>query len=239
MINENEMEENAKEEICGFYKMPLIGDEAPGFTADSTQGPINFPADYEGKWVILFSHPADFTPVCTSEIASFAAMTEEFKTLNTELLGVSVDSVSSHIAWLKAIQDNIVYNDYNGQPITFPIIADMKMSVAKKYGMIQPGASDTKAVRAVFFIDPKHKVRAIIYYPLTNGRNLAEIKRLLQALQTTDENSVSTPADWQPGSDVLLPAPATMKALSERQQKMKEGKELECPDWFFCKKKLV
>lgn len=219
------------------YTLPLIGDDAPVFTAESTQGTINFPADYDGKWVILFSHPADFTSICTSELAVFAAMDEEFKSLNAELLGVSVDSISSHLAWLKNIQDKIEFHNYKGQQINYPLIADIKMSVAKKYGMIQPNASDTKAVRAVFFIDPKAKVRAIIYYPLTNGRNFEEIKRLLIAMQTTDKFGVGTPADWKVGEEVMVPAPTTMKALNERSSaKTIEGAS--CEDWFFCKKMI-
>lgn len=231
MTNETE---NQKEDLDGFYHMPLIGDDAPSFTADSTQGVINFPKDYKGKWVILFSHPADFTPVCTSEIATFAALADEFKNLNAELLGVSVDSVSSHIAWLRTIEDKITFHDYDKQPINFPIIADVKMNVAKKYGMIQPHASDTKAVRAVFFIDPESKVRAILYYPLSNGRNFSEIKRLLTALQATDKFGVATPADWTPEDDVLIPAPSTIEALKER----KESDGIECQDWFFCRKRI-
>lgn len=232
MINEKQ---NETEDLSSFYQMPLIGDEAPAFTAETTQGMINFPKDFDGKWVILFSHPADFTPVCTSEIATFAALADEFKELNTELVGVSVDSVSSHIAWMRNIEDKITFHDYNKQPINFPIIADVKMEVAKKYGMIQPHASDTKAVRAVFFIDPKHIVRAILYYPLSNGRNFNEIKRLLTALQTTDKYGVATPADWTPEDEVLVPAPSTIKALNERKEA--DG-SLECQDWFFCRKKI-
>lgn len=230
----------AKGEVSGYGRMPLIGDQAPDFVAETTQGTIRFPEDYEEKWVILFSHPADFTPVCTSEIATFAAMVDEFKALNTELIGVSVDSISSHVAWLKSIQDHVRFNSYDGQPISFPIIADMKMDVAKKYGMIQPHASDTKAVRAVFFIDPKHKVRAVIYYPLSNGRSFSEIKRLLQALQTTDVYGVSTPADWTPGDMVLVGAPTTMEELSARMEGEKVGKDdLECGGtWYFCRKTL-
>lgn len=226
MDNQNEMPQ----------KMPLIGDEAPAFAADTTVGRISFPDDYEGKWVILFSHPADFTPVCSSEIATFAAMTEEFKSMNTELLGVSVDSVSSHLAWLKSIQENIKYKAYDKQPITFPIVADVKMEVAKKYGMIQPYASDTKAVRAVFVIDPKHKIRAIIYYPLSTGRNFDEIKRLLQALQTTDDYGVSTPADWRPGDKVMVSAPTTFEAMQNASARQPAG--VECEDWFFCRRNL-
>lgn len=217
--------------------VPLIGDDAPGFTAESTAGTIHFPADYHGKWVVLFSHPADFTPVCTSELATFAALADEFRELNAELLGVSVDSVSSHLAWIKNIQDKIKYKAYNGQKFTFPIIADVKMNVAKKYGMIQPNSSDTKAVRAVFMVDPKGKVRAILYYPLSTGRNFEEIKRLLKALQTTDEHGVSTPADWQPGEEVLVAAPATMEEMTKRVED--DVKKLDCEDWFFCRKKVA
>lgn len=217
-------------------KMPLIGDEAPAFAADTTVGKISFPDDYEGKWVILFSHPADFTPVCSSEIATFAAMAEEFKNMNTELLGVSVDSVSSHLAWLRSIQENIKYRAYDGQPITFPIVADVKMEVAKKYGMIQPYVSDTKAVRAVFVIDPKHKIRAIIYYPLSTGRNFDEIKRLLQALQTTDDYGVSTPADWRPGDKVMVSSPTTFEAMQNNAAGQQPG--VACEDWFFCRRSL-
>lgn len=218
------------------YSLPLIGDRAPEFTAETTRGQIHFPDDFSGKWVILFSHPADFTPVCTSEVATFAALADDLKKMDTELIGISVDSVSSHLAWLKSIQDNIRYNDYDGQPITFPLIADVRMDVAKKYGMIQEHASDTKAVRAVFFIDPNAKVRAIIYYPLSNGRNFQEIKRMLTALQTTDKYGVSTPADWEPGDEVLMGAPATMKALREREKEAENNED--CQTWYFCRKKI-
>lgn len=230
----------SEEIVQNFYSMPLIGDTAPEFVAETTQGTIHFPDDYDGKWVVLFSHPADFTPVCTSEIATFAALADDFKALNAELLGVSVDSISSHIAWLNSIQKDIRFNAYDGQPVSFPIIADMRMEVAKKYGMIQAHASDTKAVRAVFFIDPQHKIRAIIYYPLSNGRNFAEIRRLLQALQTTDKYGVSTPADWNPGDPVLVGAPATMEALHQRLNAEKDGGgDLDCGGtWYFCRKHL-
>lgn len=226
--------------VQNFYSMPLIGDTAPEFVAETTQGTIHFPDDYDGKWVVLFSHPADFTPVCTSEIATFAALADDFKALNAELLGVSVDSISSYIAWLNSIQKDIRFNAYDGQPVNFPIIADMRMEVAKKYGMIQPHASDTKAVRAVFFIDPQHKIRAIIYYPLSNGRNFAEIRRLLLALQTTDKYGVSTPADWNPCDPVLVGAPATMEALHKRLDSEKDGSgDLDCGGtWYFCRKHL-
>lgn len=218
------------------YSMPMIGDVAPSFTAETTQGMINFPEDYKGKWVILFSHPADFTPVCTSEIAMFSVYAKEFKDLNTELVGVSVDSVSSHLAWLRTIEKNIEYKGHKNFKIDFPIVADMKMDVAKKYGMIQPHSSDTKTVRSVFFIDPEAKVRAVIIYPLSNGRNLDEIKRILIAMQTTDKEKVSTPANWNPGDEVVLAAPSTMADLKKRDEHAPEGAV--CEDWFFCLKKL-
>ena len=186
------------------FKMPLIGDDAPAFTAVTTQGNINFPEDYKGKWVILFSHPADFTPVCTTEFMTFGAMLEEFKAINVELLGVSVDSLYSHIAWLRKIQE-LEWGKYKNINVTFPLIEDIKMDVAKKFGMIQPGASTTQAVRAVFVIDPEAKVRAILYYPLSTGRNFAEIKRLVVALQKSDRDLCATPADWQEGDDVIIP----------------------------------
>lgn len=209
--------------------MPMIGDDAPAFKADTTQGPISFPDDYKGKWVILFSHPADFTPVCTSEIAMFSVYAPEFKNLNTELVGISVDSVSSHLAWLKAIEDDISYKGHKNFKIDFPIVADMKMDVAKKYGMIQPHSSDTKTVRSVFFVDPQAKIRAMIIYPLSNGRNMDEIKRILIAMQTTDKDKVSTPANWNPGDEVVVPAPSNMTDMRKRKK--------ECNNWFFCLKK--
>ena len=164
-------------------RIPLIGEEAPAFTAETTQGMINFPADYKGKWVIMFSHPADFTPVCTTEFMTFATMEKEFEALNCKLIGLSIDSVFSHIAWLRTIQERVEYKGMKNVQVLFPVIADLKMDVAKKYGMLQPSASDTKAVRAVFFIDPDSKIRALLYYPLSNGRNFQEIKRLLIAMQ--------------------------------------------------------
>ena len=163
------------------YRMPLIGDAAPAFKAKTTQGDINFPEDYSGKWVILFSHPADFTPVCTTEFMTFATMADEFKELNTELVGLSVDSIYAHIAWLRKIQD-IEWNGMKKVEVKFPLIEDIRMEVANKYGMIQPGQSNTQAVRAVFVIDPQGKIRTILYYPLTTGRNFDEIKRIILAL---------------------------------------------------------
>lgn len=219
-----------------LQRMPLIGDEAPFFTAETTHGTVNFPDDYQGKWVILFSHPADFTPVCTSELITFASMAEEFREMNTELLGVSVDSVSSHLAWLKTMEDKIEFNGIKNPKMIFPVVADVSMNVAHKYGMIQPGASDTRTVRSVFVIDPKGYIRAIIYYPLSTGRNFKEIKRLLIALQVSDGFGVSTPADWQPGDKVVLAAPTNMAALKKREEQVPAGAV--CEDWFFCLRDL-
>ncbi len=217
-------------------RVPLIGEDAPVFTAETTEGTITFPHDYKGKWVVFFSHPADFTPVCTTEFMTFATMMPEFEALNCKLLGLSIDSIYSHIAWLRTIREKLEFKGMKNVDITFPVIADLKMEVAKKYGMIQPSASDTKAVRAVFFIDPNSKIRALIYYPLSNGRNFQEIKRLLIALQTADTNKVATPADWQPGDDVIVPPPGSCGVAKERMEQ--KDKEVKCFDWFFCFKKL-
>ena len=225
------------EEHKDQYHIPVIGEKAPAFTAETTMGPITFPDDFKGSWVILFSHPADFTPVCTTEFMTFASMQKEFDQLNCKLLGLSIDSKFSHIAWLRTIKERAEYKDLKHIEITFPVIADIKMDVAKKYGMIQPEASSTEAVRAVFFIDPKGIIRALMYYPLSVGRNFQEIKRLLIALQTTDKEHVATPADWIPGDDVIVPPPGSCGSAQDRVNKAsQEG--LKCIDWFMCFKKL-
>ncbi len=217
-------------------RIPLIGEIAPSFKAETTQGEINFPEDFKGKWVILFSHPADFTPVCSTEFMTFATMMPEFEALNCKLIGLSIDSNYSHIAWLRTIKEKLEYRGMKNVEVTFPLIADLKMDVAMKYGMLQPSASDTKAVRAVFFIDPESKIRAVIYYPLSNGRNFKEIKRLLMAMQTSDAHQVATPADWEPGDDVIVPPPGSCGMAQERMEK--KQKDVNCLDWFFCFKKL-
>lgn len=219
-----------------MVSMPRIGDNAPSFEAITTQGKISFPADYKGKWVILFSHPADFTPVCTSEFMTFAKMEGEFNALNCQLVGLSIDGLYSHIAWLRTIKEKIEYKGMKDIEVKFPLIEDITMNVATKYGMIQPGESSTKAVRAVFFIDPKGIIRAIIYYPLSMGRNFDELKRALIAMQTADNFSVATPADWQPGDDVIVPTAGSCGVAKDRV----EGKEagVKCYDWFFCTKPL-
>mgnify|MGYP000554284561 CR=1 FL=1 len=225
------MEEQVKE----VYSMPLIGDDAPAFEAVTTQGKINFPADYKGKWVVLFSHPADFTPVCTTEFMTFAHMQDEFTALNTELIGLSIDSLYAHIAWLRTIKEKIEYKGMKDIEVNFPLIEDIRMDVAKKYGMVQPNASNTQAVRAVFIIDPDAKVRAVIYYPLSNGRNMDEVKRLIIAMQKSDRDGVATPANWQPGDDVIIPPPGSCGTAKDRVESEEDGKY--CLDWFMCLKK--
>lgn len=217
--------------------MPRIGDPAPAFTAVTTQGPINFPADYAGKWVILFSHPADFTPVCTTEFMTFASMAEEFRALDAELLGLSIDSNFSHIAWLRTIKEKIKFRDMENVEVTFPLIEDITMEVARKYGMIMPGEASTKAVRAVFFIDPKGIIRTIIYYPLSIGRNFDELLRVVKALQTADAFDVALPADWRPGERVIVPTAGSCGTAKERMDGLVEG--VECVDWFFCTRPIT
>ena len=228
------MEQTQEQQVVA---MPRIGEPAPEFKAVTTQGEINFPSDYKGNWVILFSHPADFTPVCTSEFITFASLEEKFANANCKLVGLSVDGLYSHIAWLRTIKDKIEYRGMKDVEVKFPLIEDITMEVAKKYGMIQPGESSTKAVRAVFFVDPKGIIRAIIYYPLSLGRNFDELYRALIAMQTADEFGVATPADWTPGDDVIISPAGSCNAAKDRM----DGKDAnvdECKDWFFCTKKL-
>jgi len=215
--------------------IPRIGEKAPAFKAVTTQGEINFPNDYAGSWVILFSHPADFTPVCTSEFMTFASMEEKFAKANCKLVGLSVDGLYSHIAWLRTIKEKIEYKGMKNVEVKFPLIEDITMEVAKKYGMIQPGESNTKAVRAVFFIDPKGIIRTVIYYPLSLGRNFDELYRVIIALQTADAFSVATPADWQPGDDVIVPTAGSCGVAKER---MEAKEDIKCYDWFFCTREI-
>lgn len=214
------------------YAMPLIGDKAPAFEAETTQGKIRFPQDCKGKWVILFSHPSDFTAICTSEFVLFGAMQKEFEALNCQLVGLSVGTLPSHIAWLRSIHDRIEYKGHSKVELNFPLIADMSMEVARKYGMIQPNASSTAAVRTVFFIDPTATVRAVIYYPAQLGRNFDELKRVLVGLQTVDKYKVALPADWRPGDDIVVPAPTTYDGTEQSTDGMK------CYEWYFCMKPL-
>ena len=226
------MENNELNEVVS---MPRIGDKAPEFEAVTTQGNINFPSDYSGKWVILFSHPADFTPVCSSEFITFASMHDDFKKANCDLVGLSIDGLYSHIAWLRTIHEKIEFNGHKNVEVKFPLIEDITMEVAKKYGMIQPGEDTTKAVRAVFFIDPKGIIRTIIYYPLSLGRNFDELYRVLLALKTSDEFGVATPADWRPGDDVIISPAGSCNSAKDR---MENKDEMVCQDWFFCQKKI-
>lgn len=208
---------------CSF---PRLNEPAPAFDALTTDGRKTLD-DYKGKWLILFSHPADFTPVCTTEFTAFAKRADEFAALDTQLLGLSIDSHYAHIAWMRSIKDSF------GIEIPFPIIADLDMKVAQSYGMIQPGASDTQAVRATFLIDPNGILRAMVYYPMTNGRSVDEFVRLVKALRTSDEHKVATPENWQPGEDVIVPTPQTAAAAETR---MSEG--FETKDWYFSTKSL-
>lgn len=217
------------------FAMPRIGERAPSFKAVTTQGEINFPEQYAGSWVILFSHPADFTPVCTSEFMTFATREEQFAQANCKLVGLSVDGLYSHIAWLRSIKEKIEYRGMKNVEVKFPLIEDITMEVARKYGMIQPGESSTKAVRAVFVIDPKGIIRTIIYYPLSLGRNFDELYRVVIALQAADAFGVATPADWQPGDDVIVPPAGSCGVAQER---MAGQEEMTCHDWYFCTKKI-
>ncbi|MGC8972088.1 MAG: peroxiredoxin [bacterium] len=214
------------EEQVRTVALPRLNEPAPDFEAVTTHGKIKL-SDYRGKWVILFSHPADFTPVCTTEFVAFSKAYDEFVKRNTQLIGLSIDSIFSHLAWTRNIEKNF------GIKVPFPIIADLDMKVATLYGMVHPQASSTQAVRAVFIIDDKGILRAMIYYPLTNGRNIEEIIRLLDALQTSDKYGVATPANWIPGEKVIVPPPNTQEALEKR---LTEG--YECVDWYLCFKNI-
>lgn len=222
------MEEEVKERQEEVYTMPRIGDTAPDFEAVTTKGKIKMSEFAQGKWTIMFSHPADFTPVCTTEMSGFAQRKSEFDALNTELLGLSIDSVHSHLGWVQNVRKNTgVYFD-------FPIIADLDMKVSKKYGMLQPNESETSAVRAVFFIDPEKKIRLIMYYPLNVGRNMDEILRALEALQTSDKHGVAMPLDWKKGDKVIVPPPKTLDELNDRLA----DDSCEKVDWYLAKKDL-
>ena len=226
------MEQNTQEDN---NVMPRIGEKAPAFKAITTQGDIDFPKDYTGNWVILFSHPADFTPVCTSEFMTFASREKDFADANCKLVGLSVDGLYSHIAWLRTIKEKIEYKGMKNVEVKFPLIEDIRMEVANKYGMIQPGQSNTQAVRAVFVVDPVGKLRTILYYPLSTGRNFDEIKRIILALQKADKDQVATPADWRPGQDVIIPTAGSCGVAKERMESKDEDRY--CLDWFLCFKR--
>ncbi len=206
--------------------LPRLNEPAPHFEANTTHGPKSLD-DYKGKWLVLFSHPADFTPVCTTEFMAFAKAHADFQAAGCELLGLSIDSIHSHIAWTRSIKEKFSVD------IPFPIIDDLSMKVAKAYGMIHPGAADTSAVRATFVIDPNGILRAMVYYPMTNGRSISEFLRLVQALQTSDANGVATPEAWQPGEKVIVPPPGTADAAEKRA-----GEGYDYTEWYFCKRDL-
>lgn len=212
-----------------YYGMPRIGDQAPDFEAMTTKGKIKLSDYAKDKWIVMFSHPADFTPVCTTEMSGFAVRKSEFEALHTELLGLSIDSIHAHLGWVNNVRNNTgVYFD-------FPIIADLDMHVSKLYGMLQPNESETAAVRAVFFIDPKKKIRLIMYYPLNVGRNMDEILRALEALQTSDQYKVAMPLDWKKGDKVIVPPPKTLAEMEDRIN----DKSIEMIDFYLAKKELV
>ncbi len=220
--------EFAQNGMSKHFAFPRLNEPAPYFEAKTTQG-IRKLTDYRGRWLILFSHPADFTPVCTTEFIAFARNYKNFQKINTDLLGLSIDSTFAHLAWIRNIKDKFDVE------IPFPIIEDLTMKVARSYGMIHPGASDTSAVRALFLIDPDGILRAMIYYPLSNGRSIVEILRLVKAVQTTAEFKVATPEGWQAGDKVIVPPPQTADEANER---MAHSNGYECVDWYFCKREL-
>lgn len=207
--------------------LPRLGASAPQFEAVTTHGTIKL-EDFKGSWLVLFSHPADFTPVCTTEFVAFAKIHPRLKELNCELMGLSIDSVYSHIAWVRNIEEKL------GQKITFPVIADLDRKVATLFGMVMPGESKTETSRCVFIIDDKQILRAMIYYPLTTGRNMDEILRVIQALQASDKYGIATPANWRPGDKVIVPPAKTQEMAEERMT----DKTVECRDWYFCLKEL-
>ncbi|ATU09247.1 redoxin domain-containing protein [Methanohalophilus portucalensis] len=235
-------------------RIPMMGEIAPSFRARTTHGEVNFPKDYEGKWVIFFSHPGDFTPVCTTEFMVFAKMQEEFRQLDTELLGLSVDSILSHITWLRSIKEKVEFNGMSGIDVEFPIVEDNGFSIVKKYGLLQPFENkrylryiqdlhankathdneimNAQPVRGIFIIDPESRIRYMAFYPLSNGRNLDEIKRILQAIQKTDSEKIDTPVNWNPGDDVIVPPPLSYEDAGKRM----EDEELKCSEWYICLK---
>jgi len=226
---------NIKAQNIDSYRIPLLGEDAPSFTAESTTGEINFPTDYFGKWKIIFSHPADFTPVCTSEILTMASMQDEFKKLNTVLLVVSTDGLNSHIEWINSIQ-SIDYKDLGFQKINFPLISDVNLEICRKYGMVEANSGRSNSIRGVFIIDPDDKIRSINFYSVSTGRNFEEIKRTLEALQLSENKGVLTPANWQPGDAVMIPSPATMDEAKKLESK--KDPSLKMVTWYMWLKEL-
>ncbi len=223
----------AQDKVVG--RIPLIGEDAPSFVAQSTMGEIHFPDDYFGKWKILFSHPADFTAVCSSEIIGLATMQDDFKALNTQIVVLSTDGINSHITWVKSLE-SINADGIPNFKIGFPLISDYNMEISKKYGMIHEKSNSTKDIRAVFIINPDNKISAIFYYPNNIGRNLEEILRTLKALQTSEKHSVLIPVNWHPGDRVMLPSPATREEADKLSAS--KNKKLYSPIWYMWYKSL-
>jgi peroxiredoxin 2/4 len=232
LANQNRIEINRRENIMAESRIPLIMEPAPDFDAKSTHGPIRL-SDYtsKGKWVMLFSHPSDFTPVCSTEFIEFARRYEEFEKLNVQLIGLSIDSVPAHIAWVRDLEQ------IAGVKIKFPLIADLDQKVSQLYGLVHEAVSDTATVRAVFAIDPKGNVRALLYYPQQLGRSVDELLRIFQGLQTVDANGVSCPVDWVPGEQVVVPAPATIEEAAKRTNGVGAG--IDVTSWYLAKKDLA
>jgi len=230
------MTNNNVSKICAedqkqYTALPRLNEKAPDFDAMTCDGTRKL-ADYEGKWLVLFSHPADFTPVCTTEVMAFAVNASKFKALNCELLGLSVDSHFAHIAWKRNIHEQF------GIPVPFPIIADVNMKVSTDYGMIHQGAGDTTPVRAVFVIDPNSVLRAMLYYPKSNGRSISELLRLLTGLQVYDEHGVDTPEGWKPGDNVIVSPPVTAGAADRRKKMALQDPSYYYTDWYYCERNL-
>ncbi|MCA1628987.1 MAG: peroxiredoxin [Acidobacteria bacterium] len=207
--------------------IPRINEPAPDFEAKTTNGTLKL-SDLKGKWVVLFSHPADFTPVCSTEFVEFARRSDDFKQRNVQLVGLSVDSVTAHIAWIRDLQKHFDVK------VDFPVIADLDTKVAQKFGLIHPAASETATVRAVFVIDEKGVIRALIYYPMSLGRNIDEILRVVDGLQTADANACATPANWKPGEKVIVPPPQTLDDAEKRTT----NADYEVTDWYYSKRDL-
>jgi len=232
-IAANKLIYNYMEKNKGEKSMPLLGDKFPKMTVNTTQGKIKLPDDFSGKWFVLFSHPADFTPVCTTEFVAFQKRYQEFKDLNCELIGLSVDQVFAHIKWEQWIEENLDVE------IKFPIIADTG-TVAERLGLIHPGKG-TNTVRAVFVVDDKGQIRTILYYPQELGRNMDEIVRIVKALKKADEHKVAMPANW-PNNElikerVIVPPAGSIKEVEKRRKQEKDGK-IKCYDWWLCHKDL-
>lgn len=218
------------------FTLPLLNEPAPPFKAMSTKGPINFPADYKGKWVLFFSYPGDFCATCTTEMIALQKNKALYDELGVEIVALSIDSISSHLAWLKSIY-NLEYNDVKNTIIDFPIIADTSMDISREYGLLRRGETETETVRGGFLIDPTGKIRAIQIYPREVGSSGPEVRRVVEAIMKFDKENVYTPANWQPGDDVLLVKPSTLDELLYREELAKQRDDIDCPEWYLCFRK--